>query len=179
MRAGMPMSTDIPQPVRLVLDEYLGLVHEAVPGLLDGVYLQGSLALGTFNPRLSDIDFIAVTSRRRTPADIAGLRALHQAPAQRHPDAKLEGGYLQWRDLGRLEEAMPPHPHIHDNIFHPSREVLKEEFEGKRLKNPFSHTFSDSFRKATQRYRRSITMRRWSPSRSTGSSKPPTPSSAT
>jgi hypothetical protein len=114
------MPTDIPQSVQLVLNEYLGLVHEALPGLLAGLYLQGSLALGAFNPRLSDIDFITITSRRCTPGDIAALRAIHHTLVQRYPDAKLEGSYLQWHDLGQLEATISPHPHIHDNIFQPS-----------------------------------------------------------
>ncbi len=52
------------------MDEYIALVREAVPGLLVGVYLHGSLALGTFNADLSDIDFITITSRRCTPSAI-------------------------------------------------------------------------------------------------------------
>ncbi len=52
------MSTAIPQSVQHVLNEYIALVHEALPGLLTGVYLQGSLALNAFSPGLSDIDFI-------------------------------------------------------------------------------------------------------------------------
>jgi hypothetical protein len=56
------MSTDIPQPVQLVLNEYIDLVNDALPGLLVGFYLQGSLALGAFDPGLSDIDFFSITS---------------------------------------------------------------------------------------------------------------------
>jgi Domain of unknown function (DUF4111) len=114
------MSTDVPQPVLLVLNEYTSLVNEALPSLLAGLYLHGSLALGAFNPRLSDIDFITITSRRCTPSDIDTLRAVHHTLAQRYPHAQLEGSYLQWHDVGRFEDTMPPHPYIHDGILHPS-----------------------------------------------------------
>jgi hypothetical protein len=112
------MSTDIPQPVQLVLNEYIGALNEALPDLLVGVYLHGSLALGAFDLGLSDIDFISITSRRCTAADIDTLRAIHQRLTQRYPDIPLEGSYLLWRDVGQYEATMPPHPHIHDGVLH-------------------------------------------------------------
>ncbi|GAB4212129.1 MAG: DUF4111 domain-containing protein [Roseiflexaceae bacterium] len=114
------MTTEIPPLVQRVLDEYIELVHTALPGLLEGLYLHGSLALGAYLPGRSDIDFIAITSRRCTPGDIAALGTVHATLSQRHPDAPLEGSYLQWPDLGLLEDAIPPHPHIHDGVLHPS-----------------------------------------------------------
>jgi hypothetical protein len=114
------MSIAIPQPVQQVLDEYIALVQETLPGLLTGVYLHGSLALNAFNPGLSDIDFITITSRRCTATDIDTLRALHHTLTQRYPLAQLEGCYLQVQDVGRFEDTMPPHPYVHDGIFHAS-----------------------------------------------------------
>lgn len=114
------MVTNIPQPVQPVLHEYLRLVHDAVPELLVAFYLHGSLALDAFTPGLSDIDFIAITSRRCSANDLATLRAVHQRLTQRYPKTPLEGSYLQWPDLGQLEDTIPPHPHIHDGILHPS-----------------------------------------------------------
>jgi hypothetical protein len=114
------MPSTLPQLVQQVLNEYLALAHAAVPGLLDGVYLHGSLALDAYNPGLSDIDFIGVTARRCTAADIERLRTLHQTLAQAYPRAQLEGCYLIAEDLGRFEESIPPQPHIHDGVFHPA-----------------------------------------------------------
>jgi Domain of unknown function (DUF4111) len=112
------MPAVIPQSVQQVLDEYTALIHEQLPGLLAGVYLHGSLALGAFDPRLSDIDFISITSRRCSATDIDSLRAIHDALRQRYPQAHLEGSYLQSDDLGRFEDTIPPHPHIHDGVLH-------------------------------------------------------------
>src|SRR5262245_40639132 len=39
------MSTAIPQPAQQVLNEYSALVHAALPGSLEGVYIHRSLAL--------------------------------------------------------------------------------------------------------------------------------------
>src|SRR5215212_1686527 len=114
------MSATIPESVQQVLNEYIALVHQALPGLLTGVYLHGSVALNAFNPGLSDVDFISITSRRCTATDVDALRTLHHTLIQRYPQAHLEGCYLLPEDVGRFEEAMPPHPYIHDGIFQAS-----------------------------------------------------------
>jgi aminoglycoside adenylyltransferase-like protein len=114
------MSAAIPQPVQEVLNEYIALAQAALPGLLTGVYVHGSLALNAFNPGLSDIDFISITSRRCTATDIDSLRALHYTLAQRFPQAQLEGCYLLSQDVGRFEDTMPPHPYVHDGSFEAS-----------------------------------------------------------
>jgi len=95
-------------------------VNDTLPGLLTGLYLHGSLAFGAYNPGLSDIDFIAITSRRCTPGDIDALRVVHDTLIERYPQAQLEGSYLQWQDLGGSEATIPPHPHIHNGIVHAS-----------------------------------------------------------
>jgi hypothetical protein len=114
------MLADIPQPVQQALNAYIGLMNDTLPGLLSGLYLHGSVALGAYNPGLSDIDFIAITSRRCTPSDVETLRVVHHSLIERYPQAQLEGSYLQWHDLGGSEETIPPHPHIHDGIVHAS-----------------------------------------------------------
>lgn len=112
------MNAAIPAPVQAVLETYLSLLHEALPGFLEGLYLQGSLALGAFTPGLSDVDFVAVTSRRAAANDVAVLEVVHREVMRRFPTPLLEGSYLQWADLGRLQDAMPPHPHIHNGMLH-------------------------------------------------------------
>lgn len=114
------MSSNLPPTVQPLVDEYIGLVHSRLPGLLAGLYLHGSIALNAFTPGLSDIDAITITSRRCTPDDIVALQNIHQTLARRYPKPPWEGSYLQWHDLGGFEDTIPPHPHIHDGIVHPS-----------------------------------------------------------
>jgi aminoglycoside adenylyltransferase-like protein len=104
------MWADIPQPVQQVLNTYISLINDALPGLLTGLYLHGSLALGAYNPGLSDIDFTAITSRRCTPSEIAALRVVHRSLIERYWQEQIEGSYLQWQDLGGSEATIPPHP---------------------------------------------------------------------
>jgi hypothetical protein len=112
------VSIFLPHPAQQALSEYIAMVHAALPGLLEGVYIHGSVALQAYTPGLSDIDFISITSRRCTGADIDTLRALHHTLVQRYPQVQLEGGYLLTQDVGCFEDSIPPHPHIHDGIFH-------------------------------------------------------------
>jgi hypothetical protein len=51
----------VPAPVVVdqVVDAYLRMVDAEVAGLVEGLYLVGSVALGDFRPRGSDIDFVA------------------------------------------------------------------------------------------------------------------------
>ncbi len=114
------MTESLPHPVQLLLNEYLALVNNLAPGLVIGLYLHGSLALGAFDPGLSDVDFIAITSRRCTAFDIQRLQTLHSKLTKGYPHVQLEGSYLQWEDLGGSESTVPPHAHIHDGVLHGS-----------------------------------------------------------
>ena len=57
--------------VQAVVDAYLEAVDDEAPGLVEGLYLTGSIALGEFRPDTSDIDFVAVTANHPGAAAIA------------------------------------------------------------------------------------------------------------
>jgi hypothetical protein len=109
----------VPETILPLLHDYAQSFDAGLPGLLAGVYLVGSVALGAFDEQRSDIDVVAVLSRPPA-ADLAGLRALHQALRQRHPRQKLECSYLQWSDLGKPESEVPPFPAFHDGKLNPA-----------------------------------------------------------
>ncbi|MBZ0287510.1 MAG: DUF4111 domain-containing protein, partial [Anaerolineae bacterium] len=107
-------SVPIPEAVRWVMDDYRAFMDADLPGFLTGLYIQGSIALGAFNPGQSDIDFIAVVNRRASQDDIAKLTEIHQKVATLYPTMPLEGSYVQRGDMGKLEDAIEPAPYIHD-----------------------------------------------------------------
>ena len=93
----------VPSLVREVCSEYLELADSQIPGLVTGLYLVGSLALGGYRPGHSDIDFLAVTSRRPGADDVAALGGLHSEMAGRRPRRPvLDGVYVRAADLSRL-----------------------------------------------------------------------------
>lgn len=112
------MNNRIPLSIQPVLSAYLQRIDRELPGFLAAYYLHGSLALDAFNPRFSDIDFIAVATAAATRTDCERLQALHHSLAAEFPNWQLEGSYLQWHDLGRPQHAIAPSPCIHDHAFH-------------------------------------------------------------
>jgi hypothetical protein len=56
----------LPDEVEHVLHRYLMWVDNVLPGLVEGLYLIGSTALSDYQPGVSDVDFIAVSSLRST-----------------------------------------------------------------------------------------------------------------
>jgi hypothetical protein len=112
------MPTRIPHIVRPLLDEYIHLLENELPGFMGAFYLHGSLALDAFDTQFSDIDFITVINRRTSKDDFDRLAAIHQTLKRQYPDWPLSGAYLQWGDLGQFEDKIEPHPHYHDDVLH-------------------------------------------------------------
>ncbi len=81
---------------------------------LVGLYLYGSLALGDFDPRKSDIDFLAATRAELRGEPLAALQVFHRHFAQgSSPWAdELEGSYIPLAALRRYDPADTHHPHL-------------------------------------------------------------------
>ncbi|WP_336214592.1 nucleotidyltransferase domain-containing protein [Nonomuraea sp. LPB2021202275-12-8] len=90
---------------------YLELADRHAPGLVEGLYLQGSVALGDFTPGASDIDFVAVVAE---PFDPAPLRAVHAELKARHPKPHFDGLYVTWDDLREDPERSPAGVSVHE-----------------------------------------------------------------
>jgi hypothetical protein len=118
------MDQRIPKPIRPVLQEYIFLVGRELPGLVEACFLEGSIALGGFNERFSDVDFVAVLSRTATPTEVEGLRLVHRAIEKCHRQWKMMGSYLQADALGDTDGGGEPHWQYHGGRLH-----LQERFE--------------------------------------------------
>lgn len=114
------MDERIPASLHPLLNQYVALLQHTLPDLVDACYVHGSLGLHAFNPHFSDINFITVLKRRASAAEVDHLESLHQMLAARYPAWPLEGSYLQWEDLGRLEDTITPAPCVHDGIVRPA-----------------------------------------------------------
>ncbi len=104
---------DIPGQVADVCDHFLRI---APPGLVEGLHLHGGLAFGEWLPGQSDIDFVAVLSRRPTEADVELLREAHEAMAPYSP-VHLDGMHVLAEDLGGDPRACPDVPTILGGYF--------------------------------------------------------------
>jgi hypothetical protein len=110
----MCIDSRVPPQIRPLLDEYICALDKELPGFVTGLYLHGSIALDAFNEDLSDVDFIAFIHRLTTDDDFEKLTKIHQEIASRYPRWALEGSYLQWDNLGKLEDTTAPSPVHHD-----------------------------------------------------------------
>jgi len=109
---GVPTRDALPDVVRDVCGSHLALLDERVPGLLEGLHLHGSLGFdGEFHAG-SDIDFVAVTSRRPTEADVEVLREVHAELARRWPEPDYDGFYVIESDLAGAPGGVPEGPGV-------------------------------------------------------------------
>jgi hypothetical protein len=91
----------LPGEVERVVTRYLELADDAVPGLVEGLYLVGSAALGDFQPGASDVDFIAVSTAPPDTKSAQALAAVH-AGLQAEPGlTAFEGIYVTFAELRR------------------------------------------------------------------------------
>ena len=87
----------LPDEARTALDRWLAVHDEVAPGLIEGLYLVGSLALDDWQPR-SDIDIVAFTADPATDDDAALLRDAHEVAAA-EIDRSIDGPRLAWGDV--------------------------------------------------------------------------------
>jgi predicted nucleotidyltransferase len=103
--AGWAAMTPHPK-IDAIVETYLTLADAEAPGLVEGLYLEGSAALGDYRPGTSDVDFVAVT--RQPPA--AGVLERIHTRLGAHP---FDGVYLTWDDLGHDPAELGERPQAH------------------------------------------------------------------
>lgn len=94
-----------------VAARYLALADQHAPGLVEGLYLQGSIALGDYHPGVSDIDFVAVTA---SPVAAVAVREIHAALHSAFPKPDFDGLYVTWDDLRADPGSLPPGTAVHE-----------------------------------------------------------------
>jgi hypothetical protein len=100
-----------------VLRELTRLADDAVPDLIDGVYVVGSLALDDFHEDSSDIDFVGLLNRRPSPEQLAALADVHRTLTQRFPRPYVDGLYLTRSDLAAGPNGCAETPSVHEHSF--------------------------------------------------------------
>ncbi|WP_404447573.1 DUF4111 domain-containing protein [Sutcliffiella horikoshii] len=89
----------IPNSVQKVLDLYIDKVNKELSGLLEGLYLHGSIAIDAYLEGESDVDFVVVTSRKLTDDDAVILKDIHLNLAETCKNPQLDGIYVQMLNL--------------------------------------------------------------------------------
>jgi hypothetical protein len=86
--------------MQAALGTYLGLLDQALPGLVSGVYLTGSAALGDWQPGRSDLDILTVLKRPLSDDELDALEALHAKASER---PYLDAVYVPVSSLGAAD----------------------------------------------------------------------------
>jgi hypothetical protein len=110
----------IPQDVASVTAAFLRAAQALAPGLIDGLYLHGSLGFGEYFPGASDVDFVAVLSARPDEAQLAALASAHQDVQDAFPQPRFEGVHVLRADLSQPPDACPDVPYVFQGSFQPS-----------------------------------------------------------
>lgn len=96
---GMNMS-GLPPVIEPIMNDYISLVHNQLPEVLEGMYLHGSIALSAYEHGSSDIDFIAVLNRHLTPSELVTLSDIHKNVEKVHVKPELDGVYILPEHIG-------------------------------------------------------------------------------
>ncbi|MGZ4483682.1 MAG: hypothetical protein ACXVW8_05120 [Nocardioidaceae bacterium] len=100
----------LPEPVQQVTGMFLSLVDEAAPGLVEGLYLHGSLGFGEWYDGRSDVDFVAVTAARPDASGVRLLRDVHARLNDTFPRPPFDGLHVTWDDLAASPLDCPDVP---------------------------------------------------------------------
>ncbi len=102
----------LPNGAAAAIDRYLDAVDAAAQGLVVGLHVCGSLALGDYLPERSDIDVVAVVSGQPTVAQRALLAEVHRVVATR-----IDGPYVTVAALHGPPDAVGDVPFHVDGRF--------------------------------------------------------------
>jgi hypothetical protein len=84
----------VPDSIWVTMEALSNGLQTILGGLLLGVYLGGSAAMGDFYAASSDLDFLVVTNGTLSMEDTIAVQLLHRDLVRRYPDAeRLEGDY--------------------------------------------------------------------------------------
>jgi Domain of unknown function (DUF4111)/Nucleotidyltransferase domain len=104
--------TDYPE-INSVLHELLSGAQRILGDRFVGMYLDGSLAIGDFEPDKSDVDFVVVTASEVSSDTFGALKTMHGRIASGASKwvRELEGSYISQRAL-RHDRRPAAHPYI-------------------------------------------------------------------
>jgi len=107
----------LPDSARAVCETWLAEMDRTAPGLVTGLHVRGGIGFGEFVPGKSDVDFVAVLSRRPTMPDEDLLENAHGVTHTQHPDLPFDGMHLLAEDLARDPDDCPDVPCVLHGYF--------------------------------------------------------------
>lgn len=105
----------IPNLVSVMLYDYCLNLRMYFGSKIYGVYLYNSLALGAFDMKKSDIDFVTIVNEKFTEREIRALKNIHKNLMRKFKIAsKMEGMYIEKKSVGKLNSEIESYPYFAD-----------------------------------------------------------------
>lgn len=108
----------LPAEVDQVTKAFLSQADEALPGVIEGLYLHGSLGFGEWFHGRSDIDYVAVLSARPDEITVEAIKRIHAELAREFPLPPFDGFHITRDDLTRSPYGCPDVPCTQAGYFH-------------------------------------------------------------
>lgn len=113
------MSTNIPDIIIPLLNEYVRKLKTELGNIFYGLYLYNSIALGAFDSKKSDIDFVVILKKDFSMQDVKRLEFIHKGLLKKYPYAKkMEGMYIPFESIGKSNEEIKPYFFIANSKLH-------------------------------------------------------------
>jgi hypothetical protein len=100
LRRGLGRGGHGAAPLPAAIGTYLDLFDAEMPGVLEALYITGSLTFGDWQARRSDVDFVAVLERELSDRERSRVARVHRRLSRACPRPPLEGVYVTWEQLG-------------------------------------------------------------------------------
>lgn len=97
----------LPSFVEKVLRDYVSQMTAAYPNLIEGVYITGSVALGDYYSKKSDIDFMTVLKEIPPEDLLRRLKHIHLNIEKAYGRPKLNGYYVTMKGIKRGQKSFP------------------------------------------------------------------------
>jgi hypothetical protein len=113
----MAESPELPELASAVCETWLDEIDRTSSGLVTGLHLRGGIGFGEFVPGRSDVDFVAILSRRPSMTDEELIEAAHAATNGLRPDVPFDGLHLLEEDLAADPDDCPDVPCVLHGYF--------------------------------------------------------------
>ena len=110
----MLMSAKVTKGLHDIINEFIGVLDERFPDIIQGVYIYGSAVLGDFHFSKSDIDFIVLSDIEFTEEDVRIIEEIHSFMEKTQKRPNLNGIYITWDKIGKLQDEISPYPYTCD-----------------------------------------------------------------
>lgn len=109
------MEIKAPQSIKLLLKEFVTSFSHYLSDDLLGIYLHGSLAMGSYNPASSDIDLLVVVTQKLTPEQLTDIGTLMMKLSQKITSHGFEMSIVTKDALTHFQYPTPYELHFSDS----------------------------------------------------------------